>query len=202
MSVLLRHNFSLLFCFFGFWNWLFYGGGGIERPKHSFIFMTGHQLQPEELRWRAFVNVFWFLPSPVCALFLVSICFGCFERISFDVSCLVLVLCILHGLSVSLALSTVSSSCLLLSCSSGASSRAPLSLLPPLWMNWTGILSACLSHGTVPASQNHPLPLLVSFVFRALIFNTSLKLSISSFLNIVMMYLWLSWGTNVIICKA
>lgn len=43
-------------------------GGVIERPKHSFIFMTGHQLQPEELRWRAFVNVFWFLPSPVCAL--------------------------------------------------------------------------------------------------------------------------------------
>lgn len=51
-SILKFFLFCSLFLFFVL-NIVFWGV--IEQPKRSFIFMTGHQLQPEELRWRAFL---------------------------------------------------------------------------------------------------------------------------------------------------
>lgn len=121
--------------------------------------------------------------------------FVVYEVIYFGVSCLVLALCILHGLSVSLVPAFSSS------INSFTSSLLPL-LLPPLscfvWSvpklcclfclpsEWTEpawlpcILSACLSHSTVlllPKPSPSTFGFLSTLVFPALTCNMSVKLS-------------------------
>lgn len=160
-----KHFFCLLFfggvlniiCFWGYWT--------TKAQLHIYDRSSAPTWRIKVKSIYLMLKFLWFFSSPLCALLLVSICFC--SIISFGVSCLVLALCILHGLSISLvpALSSTFNSYTffllplllpLLSCLSGASLWALLSLfLPSEWTEpaWLPcILSACLSHSTVPAS--------------------------------------------------
>lgn len=133
----------------------------------------------------------------------------------FLVSCPVLALCILHGLSVSLvpASSSPGNPSLPLSCNLSTPTSL-LSPLAPLWMNWTSMASLhplCLflpqHRFLLPQPSPSTFGFLSALVFPALTcknFHPSTHL-LMSWITITIhgtMYLWLSWGAYVIICKA
>lgn len=160
--------------------------------------MTGHQLQPEELRWRAFVLFLFFFPF-VCPLtgvmflrwFLVS-CPGFVHPAWPECQPRPWPLLFYQSLT-SFPLS------------SSASSFLPLlSLLAPSLneRNQHGFPSSSLLS---PPSFHLWFPL-CACKFLALTSNMSVRLHPSPHLLITQqihanMYLWLSWGTYVIICK-
>lgn len=139
--------------------------------------MTGHRLQPEELRWRAFIECWrslWFFPLPfVCPFTGVHVCFCCWFLVLFWLYASRTAWASASSLS-----STFSS---FLSSSSDTSSSLLL-LSPPPWMICTSMASQhplclSLSLSSVPSSYSFPSSLVLSSISLFSSSHMSVKLS-------------------------
>ncbi len=161
MLVLLQHFFCSLFSFLI--RFVFWGYWTTKAQLHIYDRSSAPTRRIKVKSIYLMLKFLWFFPSPLCAQLLVSICFCCWCD-NFFVPCLVLAFCILHGLSISLIpafscshfLSFLSSStCFSLLFVQSVPEFCSLFCLPSEWTEpaWHPcILSACLSHSTVPAS--------------------------------------------------